>query len=261
MWMMREDTECIFYSDGIYNMLIWDLVNPNPEQIMKNVNHCFRILRFLGAPTGFCVNWWRIPLDRKLKPVQFPTRAEVNGGWARHNVPEVFIFRLEEWDRVLIHECIHAFNWDVLLNTSVKSCLNNSLGGEINEALFEAATELNAEWLWCVIHSPSTDIKGATWDSQTNWQQKQAFAILARYDNIWKEDTSVFAYYVLKAVLALDITNFLLNWLSGSLNMNEWCMIWSTNKDSFMKKALDHKNTIDLTINMRMTNPDLEQNI
>jgi hypothetical protein len=241
-------------------MLIWQHKGDLPGTILKEVSWCFRILRFLGAPDGFCVNWWRIPNDRNVEPNAFPTRAEVNGGWARRGLPEVFIFRLEEWDRVLIHECIHALAWDVEIGGSVKSCLEKSLGnGEITEALFEAATELNAEWMWCIIHSPVNDIEGQTWLKQLAWQQKQAYAILARSPQVWKEDTSVFAYYVLKAAVAFEMEDFLVNWLTSCVDTEKWCALWNKYKPIFLQKAGLHKNTVSENLSMRMTNPEIER--
>lgn len=237
-------------------MLVW--LDCDPDIVARDVDLCFRILAFLGAEPGFCVNWWRIPFDRNAKPNLFPTRAEVNGGWARTGVPEVFIYRLEEWDRVLIHECIHALGWDVSPGLPLKHCLEKTLGGgKLMDALFEAATELNAEWLWCIVHAPVDDKDGSTWVKQKQWQQKQAFAVLARSEAVWNEDTSVFAYYVLKAVLGLEMESFLIQWLSGSVETNGWCVLWSKYKDVFLRNA-QKDNTRNSTISMRMTNPALE---
>jgi hypothetical protein len=256
-WIMRSDTECIYYSNGKYNMYIW--LNVDPESVLNEVSLCFRILEFIGASPGFCVNWWRIPISRNVAPNVFPTRSEVNGGWTRSGTNEVFIYRFEEWDRVLIHECIHALSWDVSPTLSLKKCLEHSLGGgKLMDALFEAATELNAEWLWCIIHSPHGDNKGNTWLKQTNWQKKQAYAILARSDMVWNEDTSVFAYYIMKTVLALDMERFLINWLSNSENTDTWCFLWNKYKPLFLHNAHLNKHTVDTNISMRMTNPELE---
>jgi len=256
---LRPDTECVCYHDDRYKMLTWISKDISPEQLHNEVSWCFRILAFLGAPVGFCVNWWRIPNDRNAKPNVFPTRAEVNGGWARPGIPEVYIFRLEEWDRVLIHECIHALQWDVSPSLHTKSCLESTLGnGQITEALFEAATELNAEWMWCVIHSPDNDYEGATWVKQTMWQQKQAHAILARSSSVWKEDTSVFAYYVLKAALAFEMEEFLISWLAGNVDTDKWCATWNKYKPMFLQNAAADSGSVNQSISMRMTNPAIE---
>jgi hypothetical protein len=218
--------------------------------------HLFRLLHFLGAPVGFAVNWWRFPADRVVEPEAWPTRAEVNGGWTYMGHEQIWMFRDEEWDRVLIHECIHAFKWDAVLLGETKACLEGLLEGQVMPALFEAATELNAEWLWCVIHSPATDYEAATWATQRAWQHDQALSILARRGEKWTEDTSVFAYYVLKAALALRTEEFLVEWLSGHLNSAHWCEVWSANKAAFEEEA-GRKNT-DQPLSMRMTNPVLD---
>jgi hypothetical protein len=243
-------------------MLVWIHTGVALSIIEKEVAWGFRILNFLGAPDGFCINWWRIPSDRNVEPHVFPTRAEVNGGWARWGFPEVFIFRLEEWDRVLIHECIHALSWDVSIGGELKSCLEHSLGnGNVTEALFEAATELNAEWMWCIIHSPEDDTDGNTWLKQVDWQRNQAYAVLARAPAVWDEDTSVFAYYVLKAALAFEMSDFLVNWLSSKVETEKWCDLWNRYKPAFLAKANIFMASKGKMLSMRMTNPILEGNI
>lgn len=238
-------------------MLVW--LNVDPDTVINEVSWCFRILEFLGASPGFCVNWWRIPSARVLSPNVFPTRSEVNGGWARPGINEIFIYRLEEWDRVLIHECIHAFSWDVSIGGPLKQCLEHSLGmGKLTDALFEAATELNAEWLWCIIHSPHEDHTGDTWLKQTTWQKNQAYAIIARSDKTWLEDTSVFAYYIMKTVLAFEMERFKINWLSDSENTDAWCSLWNKYKPHFLENANMNKHTCNKNISLRMTNPKLE---
>ena len=124
----------------------------------------------------------------------------------------------------------------------------------------ETATELNAEWLWTIIHSPSNDYKAITWRIQVEWQQNQAYEILARAGEIWSEDTSVFAYYILKSVLAKDIGGFLLDWLDGTATGEDWCDKWVSVKDSYYEKAKKFRAGEKKTISMRMTNPALDSN-
>jgi hypothetical protein len=215
------------------------------------------MLYFLGAPAGFQVNWWRFSADRVLLPGAWPTRAEVNGGWTYRGTNQIWIFRDEEWDRVVLHECVHALNWDVIPDSSVQVCLQEHLGhGTLMPAIFEAATELNAEWLWCVIHSPADDAAGHTWVKQREWQKKQALAILARAGTKWEEDTSVFAYYILKAVLAEDMQRFLYGWLTETLKPDYWCDVWAARKDSLLAAAAG--STTDQNLSLRMTNPEIE---
>ena len=111
-WVTRHDTECVVFSSPLHTMFIWGRIG-TARRHLADAQHCFRILEFLGAPAGFSVTWWAIPVDRVTRAGEFPTRAEVNGGWAYRARPAIWVFREEEWDRVVIHECIHALNWDV----------------------------------------------------------------------------------------------------------------------------------------------------
>jgi len=137
--------------------------------------------------------------------------------------------------------------------------MEESLQGDITEALFEAATELNAEWLWCIVHSPDNDHEGETWKRQRVWQMDQALAILQRQKPGWQEDTSVFAYYVLKAALAMEMENFLVGWLSNSIDTEKWCEYWRAHQKAFYHMALRDKRLLDKNISTRMTDPSLER--
>jgi len=255
-FMTRADTRGLVIEDGIYKLICY--IDCNETLILKEAAWAFRILRFLGAEPGFTITWWRIDKPRVLEPNMFPTRTEVNGGWAYKGAPAVWIFRLEEWDRVLIHECVHALNWDVIPSENVKICLEKSIKGNLTDALFEAATEFLAEWFWCIIHSSENDFSGQTWIKQKEWQLTQSYMILARRDQKWSEDTSVFAYYVLKSALAQEDEDFLIDWHSGKADPERWCIIWESYKKVFYHKAELYKNSVMKKISMRMTCPDLE---
>jgi len=154
------------------------------------------ILEWLGVPDGFTVYlWWRDD-PRVLDVKEFPNRRNVNGGWAFTNSSEVFVYRAEEYDRVVIHETIHAMGWDWEMPQTPLSCWKLGKNAKVMPHLFEAWTELFAEWLYCAWH----DID---WETQRKYQDYQAVQILARNKHKdWDENTNVFAYYVLKAALA-----------------------------------------------------------
>lgn len=252
--MSRDDTSGVCVEDGFYKMVIYGLKG---HSFLKEATWAFRILRFLGAPAGFCVHWWAIDKPRIMEPGLFPTRAEVNGGWAYRGRNSVWIFRSEEWDRVLIHECVHALNWDVFPSSTVKICLEKSLNGTLMDALGEAVTELLAEWFWCIIHSPKSDLTGSTWAKQKQWQLKQAYQILARRSDVWVEDTSVFAYYILKAALAQEDEIFFIGWYSGTYSPESWCDLWSSFEPVFTHRSLLNKGSLKERISLRMTDPNL----
>jgi len=168
----------------------------------ESVDH---LLEWLGTPPGFRV-WLFLRDDpRRLAQTAWPNRTTVNGGYAIPGTPEVTIYRAEEYQRVLIHEVIHAMNWDIQAPTAPLACWGLPAASRLYPHLFEAFTELYAEWLYCIFH----DI---LWEVQVKYARQQALQILSRYDRSkpWEEDTNVFAYYILKVALTPYLPVFLL---------------------------------------------------
>lgn len=171
------------------------------EPIVRNIDS---ILLWLGTPSKFTVHLWLQHWPRIIKANEWPTRLNINGGFATPGMSEVFVYREEEYDRVIIHEIIHAMKWDWKMKEVPLPCWG--VRGRLMPHLFEAWTELYAEWLWCGWNNVS-------WEVQMRWQQLQATQLLARKSVHWSEDTNIFAYYILKAALAPHIS-FL--WLFGN---------------------------------------------
>jgi hypothetical protein len=180
---------------------------------------CWKLWEWLGVKKPFTVVlWWRDD-PRRLAADEWPSKATVNGGWTHQNSAAIYIYRKEEWDRVFLHEMIHALGWDWTMPEKPLACWGLPANSNTVPALFEAWTELYAEWLWCAWHARDY----AAWKAQRAWQETQALQILARYKMLgmqsWHEDTSVFAYYVLKAALAPHMDQLLL-FGNGDLERN-----------------------------------------
>ncbi len=176
----------------------------SPQQEQQDVaEECGRLWDWLGVTRPFTlILWWRKD-PRHIAANEWPSKTTVNGGWTHQNASTIHVYRQEEWDRVFLHEMIHALGWDWAMPERPLACWGLPTGSNTVPALFEAWTELYAEWLWCVWHN-------VPWRTQRTWQDTQARQILARQRGPWKENTSVFAYYVLKAALAPHIDQLLL---------------------------------------------------
>ena len=146
-----------------------------------------------GRPFRFILFWRDDP--RICAADEWPSRRNVNGGWTVPGSMEIVVYRSEEWDRVFLHETIHTMEWDWKMPEKPLPCWELGEGAIVSPHLFEAWTELYAEWLWCGWHN-------VPWTVQRAHMDTQAKQILARVGSDWKEDTNVFAYYVLKAALA-----------------------------------------------------------
>jgi len=159
--------------------------------------------------------------------------------FACHDPGEILIFRKEEWFKVLIHETFHSFGLD--FSTFNADKLKKRIKGlyPINSTfdISETYTELWAEIINCVfkgfysLKSDDLDLfitytefllqierifslyqcakilkyMGLNYE---NLYEKNDESIVAR-DNLYKENTNIFAYYILKVVLMNDYIGFL----------------------------------------------------
>ena len=174
--------------------------NDELHKVNAIANECNAILQWLGVPKGFTTYLWWIDRPRFLEKDEWPSRKTVNGGWTVPGMNTIYVYRREEWQRVLIHETIHALQWDWPMPTKPLPCWGFDNEDTVYPHLFEAWTELYAEWLYCGWFNQS-------WVEQRKWQDMQALQILARetIQHNWSEDTNIFSYYVLKACLAPHI--------------------------------------------------------
>jgi hypothetical protein len=232
------------YDGEGYTICMW---NPKPEIAQQAIH----LLMWLGAPKGFRVFlFWRDD-PRILTATGILTPKNVNGGFAVPNTPQLFIYRSEEWDRVLLHECIHALGWD-WPSFPVQPCWKLAPNSTLLPYLFEAWTELFAEWLWCLWWAPEDDTTGYTWSLQREWQEVQALQVLARSSDRWMETTNAFAYYVLKTALAPRIDFLLI--MGSEIVPTEVCERAGVELDRLRARPVRPKR-----MRLRMTNPKIHE--
>lgn len=210
--------------------------------------HTNALFTWLGVPAGFTlILFWRDD-PRNISADEWPSRRTVNGGYTYSGSDTIIVYRQEEWDRVLIHETIHAMKWDWEVPPTPMPCWGLGPAANLAPHLFEAWTELYAEWLWCGWYNKS-------WAAQTAWMHTQAEQIYARFlrsRRSWEENTNVFAYYILKAALAPHIAFLwtLQNGMTAEERAFVLCDLVAAPLDALRVKAA---NTAPKQISMRMT--------
>jgi hypothetical protein len=213
-------------------------------RVAKETNALFS---WLGTPPGFTlILFWRDD-PRFLARTEWPSRSTVNGGYTYSGSNTIIVYRQEEWDRVLIHEAIHALRWDWDIPAVPQPCWGLGPQARLSPHLFEAWTELYAEWLWCGWHN-------VAWAKQLAWSRIQAVQILARAPATWKENTNVFAYYILKAALAPHI-GFLWTLQNGMSDTERSHVLCSLVTPALAELRSEAARTPLKTLRMRMTVP------
>ena len=206
-----------------------------------------RILAFMSSKTPITWFWWDQQWNRILPPNVTPSQQHLNGGWAIPGVPEVHVYRNEEAHKVLIHECIHALNLDVsgpeldTLRTQLDTNLNPHT--RLNPHIGEAFTELYAEYIWSALFG--------NWALQVKHSKRQASEIWARIRSTHEnEDTSVFAYYILKWILMNHIDVVL---LSPQASISLWYRWWIQLRPQLDRDSNSLHGSVGRTISLRMT--------
>lgn len=165
---------------------------------------------------------------------------------------EIVIFRKEEWFKVFIHESFHSFGLDFSsmdITASTKYMLNIfKVNSKVN--LFEAYTEIWAEMINIVfcsffsLRNKTNEVEFLnTFEDLMNYERSYSFFQLVKVlhfmgldyrdlysssdktrmlrEMLYKEDTNVLAYYIIKCVLLNNYQSFL-----------SWC---NKNNDSLLQ--------------------------
>lgn len=151
---------------------------------------------------------------------------------------EITVYREEEWFKVFIHESFHYFGFDFAYSqtSSVNAALHRMFCVKQEILLYESYTEFWAEIivmaLYSKIHHRSFS---KTLERELTHSLQQAKKVLGLQeltysqvtatdsqpcttDHLYREDTNVFAYYVIKTVFLYFNESFL-----------EWCTTHNTN--------------------------------
>lgn len=202
----------------------------SPKQLAPEMDLGFRILKWMSRRRAITWFWWDHDRPRILPPFTAPAQKHLNGGWTsldHSGPPEVHVYRREEAHKVLIHECIHALGLDVPADALLESqrvAIERTLGGyRLYPHFGEAYTEFYAEFLWAAVSK--TPLKA--WSAQLACSEGQAKEVWARVSLTApkEENTSVFAYYVMKWVLMQHVDHVL---LGPKDSVKFWAAWWST---------------------------------
>lgn len=134
----------------------------------------------------------------------------VNTGFATNN--EIVVYRKQEWFKVFIHECFHFFKYDhALFDPSLKNPILDlfHVTSEVN--LFESWCEIWARTLNCCMASFITSIPlSKLLNREKKYSVRHMVNVLHHMnltyeqlftENNFRENTNVFAYVVLGAIL------------------------------------------------------------
>lgn len=119
------------------------------------------------------------------------THEQVNSGMAVYGKKTIYIWRKQEFQKVLLHELFHAFE------------LDHQSSYPSGNFLFEGVTEFWAIVLYSIYRSPRQEDIQAIWESQMSWSREQAEKLVGVLST-----TFVYEYYVFKFLIMQDMNMF-----------------------------------------------------
>ena len=237
------------------------------ENRIKKTLRILRFLLFYAGTNNkvkkITINLYLTNIKKTLPKNQIKTLNEENCNsaltYACAEEGEVLIFREEEWKKVLIHELFHSLCLDfsgisyLLLKDKIKDLFKVKSDYEISEAYAEYwATILNCCFISYDILDDKEDYEQFGLYSEFCIQFERIFSMFQlvkvldymglRYKDLasdgrmakslknilYKEDTNVLAYYVIKSVLLYDYDKFLF-----------WCEKYNISTIKFDKNQLN----------------------
>lgn len=139
-----------------------------------------------------------------------------------NNFSKITIYRQEEWFKVLIHELIHAFNFDFRENydafKELKKYYDIDSDFNLNESYVEFWARLINVIYFCEIKS----INREKFDNNFKKYFKKEIlhsidsglkilSLISIHNDNYKENSNVFAYYIITSLLIINYKNFI-NW-------------------------------------------------
>lgn len=237
--------KCVYKFNGnkIYlNVLLKDVDSYSIKDLYIKALKCLCVLEYLGVKNSNILIWY-CPLDDKkyvFEVNQF-IPYNINSGFTTHIkeqdkfIPhKIAVFRNEESDKVFLHELIHylekdfAGNYDIELDKTIID--TSSFKKHIN--LFESYTDYWAILFNSVINSIITkeNIHNYIYtETQYHYSRLKHILYLNGLNNIDElfnpsveinQDTSMFAYYILKSGIMPQIDEFISKWNIKSIKWN-----------------------------------------
>lgn len=279
----KQKFNIVTYNNYIKAIIIWLCIlhNYSPKECVKSLSIYFYFTSLKKS----------LPNSK----IEILNEVHVNTAFTTScpNIGEIVIFRKEEWFKCFIHETFHTFGLDfsTMSNDNINKCISKIFNVNSKINAYEAYTEFWAEIiniLFCSFY----DLKNKNdldsfyliCEQYMNYERIYGFiqmvkildfmglqykdlfmknksAITAR-ENLYKENTSVLSYYIIKTLLFNNYQDFinwcnnyndnLLNFKKTIINQKLFC--------SFIEKNYKSKTMIDETLNVEIFYYGLKNN-
>ena len=249
------------------NAVFTDKTSPHLALLIRSLKRVVCLLKKYKCNKHLI--FWLIPtLSHRSfpKPGEVLSEIHINGGYTYPMRNTVYIYRFEEFPKVMLHETIHhlpmdtGHKWDHqdlmklynVLHIDTTNC-NQTCSTDImpNEAIVETWAEVyHLAFLELEFHIPFQQML----QHEKNWaaiQTKRIKIHQKKYFPEWKENTHAYSYVVIRAALLWNLAAFLSIKAPYNQNILTNLILESISKPDFI--AAVEKATIPTHDSFRMT--------
>lgn len=242
-------------SKDIKNFIIWNVLH-----ILNGLNEL--------KPLEYNLNIRLIDLNKKKKMSKILDSSNINSGltieYNNSNTKDIYVYRREEMIKVLIHELLHAYNFENFIRKSENKRLKELFKLDRNIYIGETYIDTIACYINLIIYSliesklyyivDKEELVKKNLIIERNHIFNQGHIILEHYknnDNIINDDVNAIEYYVLKAILWGKI-----KYIKSILKENNYIMMNDfdevilnciTNNKFFKYKQIKNKKNLAMT--------------
>lgn len=226
------------------------------KDILKKGRLVAGLITFLSfyakLPKQIFLHVYLTSLKKKLQTGTTIGFFNVNTGFTTANGNSIFIFRKEEWFKVLIHESFHCFGLDFTTNNHVVDRYKNIFPINSTFLIYEAYTEFWAEVINIAVFAFHSEkqLFSKKFKYYLGIEQKykilQMTKVLHHMNNLsykdlifdinperFQEESNVFSYYVLTTILLCAFQDFLY-----------WCRIHNETNLLMSRKDMQYCNEL-----------------
>jgi hypothetical protein len=222
------------------------------DKILNRLPHLLRMINYIknNNKEKLVIYLLLSKLKKKLDNDKVISPKNINTGYTNTVKKYIFIWREEEFEKVLFHEIMHFYDYDHRHETYNHFLNFDSLYEAINDV---KAIIINLIYLY-LIKNKKLNKLNKLMDIEFSFINNQAIMINYHINNKIKLNSPAFSYYVLKAMLINYITcsNFLFSEYNKLFNEHI-----EFNKIISKLSIIDNKNFIDF-YSCRMTFLELE---
>jgi hypothetical protein len=190
----------------------------NIKKIKRTIKRAFLVIDNYNNVKSFIINLILSPLKKEFVYNEMFTEKNINSGFTFHNKNEIFIFRKEEYPKVIIHELLHHqllidnqhFKHENKIKLMDHFNIHHSTKLILNETIIE--TWAMIVYLYLISKEYNLNLK-TLFDVEFKYSMLKTYQLLKLQETYknkqWIDRANIYAYIIFKFIIMSKLQDFL----------------------------------------------------